>query len=92
MHDELLPAMPFPPPSSTLLEQAAAEESSGQLRSWMHALPKTIQHYLSRGIRIESSPLPMPSGAAAVRKSAPSCFTVIFMPVISCWAATMNLW
>jgi hypothetical protein len=48
MHDESLPAMPFPPLSSTLLEQAGADAPSGQLRSWMLALPKTIQHYLSR--------------------------------------------
>ena len=31
-----------------MLEQAAADAPTGQLRSWMHALPKTIQHYLSR--------------------------------------------
>jgi len=40
--------MPFPSPSGTLLEQAGADASSGQLRTWMHALPKTIQRYLSR--------------------------------------------
>jgi hypothetical protein len=48
MHEESLPAMPFPSPSSTLLEQAGTDAPSGQLRTWMHALPKTIQHYLSQ--------------------------------------------
>ena len=36
--------------------------------------------------------LAMPSGAATARKSAPSYFTVTFMPVISCSAVTMNSW
>jgi streptomycin 6-kinase len=48
MHDESLPAMPFPPPSGVLLERAGADAPTGQLRSWMYALPKTIRHYLSR--------------------------------------------
>jgi len=48
MREESLPGMPFPWPSSTLLKQAGADAPSGQLRTWMHALPKTIQHYLSQ--------------------------------------------
>jgi len=48
MNNESLPAMPFPSPSSTLLEQAGADAPSGQLRTWMHALPKTIQNYLNQ--------------------------------------------
>src|SRR5215471_12190149 len=48
MREESLPGMPFPCPSSTLLKQAGADAPSGQLRTWMHALPKTIQHYLSQ--------------------------------------------
>ncbi|HYY30720.1 MAG TPA: aminoglycoside phosphotransferase family protein, partial [Chthoniobacterales bacterium] len=47
MHDESLPAMPFPPPSSALLEQAGADALNGRLRSWMYALPKRIQYYLN---------------------------------------------
>jgi hypothetical protein len=37
----------FPSSSSTLLARAGADAPGGQLR-WMHALPKTIQHYLAR--------------------------------------------
>ena len=48
MHNESLPVMPFPSPSSTLLERADAEAPSGQLRSWMRALPETIQRHLNR--------------------------------------------
>ena len=44
MNDESLPAMPFPSPSGTLLEQAGADAPSGQLRTWMHALPKKRYH------------------------------------------------
>ena len=40
--------MPFPPPSGVLLERAGADAPTGQLRSWMYALPKTILHYLTR--------------------------------------------
>ena len=48
MHDESPPATPFPSPSGTLLEQAATNVPNGQLRMWMHALPRAIRHYLSR--------------------------------------------
>jgi hypothetical protein len=45
--DDLLPAMPFPPPSNTLLEQAGTDTSSNELCSWMRALPNRIRHCLS---------------------------------------------
>jgi hypothetical protein len=47
MHDELPPAMPFPPPSTTLCAQANADAPHSQLWLWMQALPKAIRHYLS---------------------------------------------
>src|SRR5260221_2287762 len=48
MHDEPLPAMPFRSPSNELIQQASADAPRGQLWSWMHALPQTIQQCLSR--------------------------------------------
>src|SRR5260221_1548723 len=48
MHDEPLPAMLFPSPSNELIQQASADAPRGQLWSWMHALPQTIQQCLSR--------------------------------------------
>jgi hypothetical protein len=48
MDDDLPPAMPFPAPSSTLLEQASRDAPNNQLRSWIRALPNTIQTLLNR--------------------------------------------
>jgi streptomycin 6-kinase len=46
--DESFPAMPFPPPSCVLLQQAVAEAPRGKLWWWMQALPHTIQQGLRR--------------------------------------------
>lgn len=48
MDADLLPEMPFPAPSTELLEQATSDALNNQLRSWIRTLPNTIQTLLNR--------------------------------------------
>ncbi len=48
MDNQLLLAMRFPPPSTTLIQQASADAPRGKLWTWIQALPKTIEQRLSR--------------------------------------------